>query len=312
MISTSLLSKSTFSRLKLFFALSRTPHGLLDLAAPALGAMLWLGKIPSPKVVVLGFVTAFAGYTAVYALNDVVDYRVDKEKIRDCGLPLPGNDLDAICARHPLAQGLLSLREGILWTVAWGLVALTGALILNPACALIFVGGCVAEAIYCLMLKLSYLRTLVSGAVKTAGGMAAVFAVVPDPPGHFLIFLFLWLFFWEIGGQNVPNDWSDLNEDRDLEAETVPVRFGPERSARIIILSLVLSVVLSVALFWVTPAKLTSLYLLGAVLCGLFFLLLPAHALQKSRSTTHACALFNRASYYPLAMLGVVLVSSLA
>jgi len=73
-----------FSRLKLFWALSRTPHGLLDMATPALGALLWLGRFPSLEVIVLGLITTFAGYTAVYALNDVIDYRVDKEKIRLC------------------------------------------------------------------------------------------------------------------------------------------------------------------------------------------------------------------------------------
>jgi 4-hydroxybenzoate polyprenyltransferase len=66
------------SRLKLFLALSRTPHGLLDMCTPAFGALLWLGHFPSFSVVVIGLVTTFAGYTAVYALNDIVDYKVDK------------------------------------------------------------------------------------------------------------------------------------------------------------------------------------------------------------------------------------------
>jgi hypothetical protein len=30
----------------------------------------------------LGLITVFAGYTAVYALNDLVDYRTDREKVR--------------------------------------------------------------------------------------------------------------------------------------------------------------------------------------------------------------------------------------
>ena len=70
-------------------ALSRTPHGLIDMATPGLAAMLWLGKVPSLPVLLLGILTAFAGYTAVYALNDVVDYRVDREKIRETGLHVP-------------------------------------------------------------------------------------------------------------------------------------------------------------------------------------------------------------------------------
>jgi len=308
---TSVLNHPGFARIKLFFALSRTTHGLLDMATPALGAMLWLGTIPSAAVILLGFLTAFAGYTAVYALNDVVDYRVDKQKVAQCGFSQSGHDLDTLCVRHPLAQGLLSLKEGILWTVAWGMIALLGAYTLNPSCAYIFIAGCVAEAIYCLLLQVSYLRTVVSGAVKTAGGMAAVYAVTPDPSVLFLIFLFLWLFSWEIGGQNVPNDWADMKEDRELDAETIPVRFGPENSALIIFYSLTVSVLLSLVLYWVTPARLSSLYLLGAVLTGVFQLLVPAYQLYRTGDTRDASALFNRASYYPLTMLVIVLISQI-
>ena len=68
------------SRLKLFLALSRTPHGLLDMTTPLYGALLWLGAFPSLTISLLGLITVFAGYTAVYALNDVIDYRVDKRK----------------------------------------------------------------------------------------------------------------------------------------------------------------------------------------------------------------------------------------
>ena len=115
--------------------------------------------------------------------------------------------------RHPLAQGLLSLREGLVWTGVWALLALAGAYLLNPACALIFIVSIVLETLYCLMLQVSHLRTVVSGMVKTMGAVAAVFAVDPHPSVSFLILLFLWLFFWEIGGQNIPNDLTDVDED---------------------------------------------------------------------------------------------------
>ncbi len=306
----SIASHQMLTRIRLFMALSRTPHGLLDMATPALGAMLFLGAVPSAQIVALGLLTALAGYTAVYALNDVVDYRADTEKIRKCGLQCRDSDLDSVYARHPLAQGLLTLKEGILWSIAWAAVALIGAYALNPVCAVIFVLGSAAEAAYCLLLKVSHLRTLVSGIVKTAGGMAAVFAVVPNPPVSFLVCLFLWLFSWEIGGQNVPNDWTDLGEDGNLNARTVPLRFGTDGSAGVILSCLTVSVLLSVALFWATPAKLSPLYLVGAIAAGVFLLLVPALRLYKNRVSRHAAALFNRASYYPLAMFAIVVVSS--
>ncbi len=311
MSTTSVIGDPGASRLKLFMALSRTPHGVLDMATPALGALLYLGTVPPMPVVLLGILTAFAGYTAVYALNDVVDYRVDREKVQQCGLPDAAGDLDAVCARHPMAQGLLRLRDGVAWTVSWGAVALLGAYLLNPVCALIFIAGCVAEAVYCLMLRVSYLRAVVSGVVKTAGGLAAIYAVAPSPSPLFVLVFFLWLFAWEIGGQNIPNDWSDLKEDQELQTDTIPVRFGVNLSLSIIEGALVAALLLSLLLYWVTPARLSPVYLLGAVGVGGLVLLHPLRRLQLHRDAAAASALFNRASLYPLALFGVVLVSCL-
>ncbi len=182
------------SCLKLYFALSRTPHGLLDMCTPAFGAVLWLGHFPSLYVIVLGLVTTFAGYTAVYALNDVIDYEADKEKAAVGGFSNSQSDLDSMIVRHPMAQGLLSYKQGLYWALAWGLVALIGAYILNPVCVLIFLAGCTLEAIYCMLWRVSPFRTIVSGAVKTSGAIAAVFAVDPNPSGAYLIILFLLLF----------------------------------------------------------------------------------------------------------------------
>lgn len=297
------------SRLKLFLALSRTPHGIVDMATPALAALLWLGGFPPLGVVALGLLTAFAGYTAVYALNDVVGYRVDREKAAQGFLPESGGDLDAIYLRHPLAQRKISLKEALLWTAGWALLALVGAFLLNPLCALIFLAGGLLEAIYCLLFRVTYLRTLVSGVVKTLGGIAAVFAVDPVPSPLFLVVLFLWLFLWEIGGQNIPNDWTDLREDLSLRAQTIPVRFGLRVSASLILASLAVTVGLSLVLFWLTPSRFGPQYLAGSLIAGFLLLLRPAHRLYKGESHEEAIALFNRASCYPLVMLLVVLIS---
>jgi 4-hydroxybenzoate polyprenyltransferase len=307
------LSTPTISlqhRIKLFMALSRTPHGLLDMATPALAAILWLGSVPPVHVIIIGLVTTFAGYTAVYALNDLVDLKTDRRKFRECGVRCSDGDLDEVYARQPLAQGLLGLWDGILWTAAWGTVALLGAWLLNPACAVIFILGCIAEAVYCMMLRLSWIRVLVSGGVKTAGGLAAIYAVAPNCSASFMIGFFLWFFFWEIGGQNVPNDWSDMEEDGRMGAETVPVKFGERGSAQIIMCSVTLAVAMSVVLFWLTPAHLGGIYFAAAVPAGIFLLLMPAWRLYTGKTAALASALFNRASYYPLAMFIAIFVST--
>jgi 4-hydroxybenzoate polyprenyltransferase len=299
-------SYTGLSRLKLFLALSRTPHGLLDMATPGLGALLWLGRFPSFEVIILGLMTTFAGYTAVYALNDVVDYRVDKEKIRLCGDLGTGCDLDAVMVRHPMAQGYLSFKEGVLWTVAWSMAAILGMYYLNPVCIGIFFIGCALETVYCLLLKVSHLRTLVSGGVKTAGAIAGVFAVDPNPSPLFVLMLFFWLFSWEIGGQNVPNDWADIEEDRRLHVQTIPVRLGPDRANAVILGSLLIALMLSMVVFFVSPIPFESPFGVAFMATGLCFLILPAALLYSTKAARYAMALFNMASYYPLALFVIV------
>jgi len=296
------------SRLKLYFALSRTPHGLLDMCTPAFAALLWLGHFPSLYIIVLGLITTFAGYTAVYALNDVIDYEADKEKATVGGFSYAQSDLDSMIVRHPMAQGLLSFKEGLVWALVWGLVALISAYILNPVCVLIFLAGCTLEAIYCLLWRVSPFRTLVSGAVKTSGAIAAVFAVDPNPSGAYLIILFLLFFFWEIGGQNIPNDWVDIEEDKRFKALTIPVCYGLQASRVIALVTLVLALGLNAAIFYYSQVDFVFIYVIISFAGGCYLLLLPAAKLFQTLKASDAIALFNKASYYPPVLLVIVLI----
>jgi 4-hydroxybenzoate polyprenyltransferase len=297
------------ARLKLFLALSRTPHGLLDMCTPAFAALLWLGALPTAPLALLGLITTFAGYTAVYALNDLVDYRVDREKAATGGLASAGSDLDGLIIRHPMAKGLLGFKEGLAWTLFWSVIALLGAYMLNPVCVFIFLGGCALEAVYCRLWRVSPYRVLVSGAVKTSGAVAAVFAVDSHPSALFLALLFLTLFFWEIGGQNIPNDLTDLQEDRRMRALTIPICFGVERAVLIAGASLAAATVLTTAVFLVRPLKYSAVFGLLSLAAACFLLILPVMNLVRQKDGQAAMKLFNRASYYPAAMLLVVLLS---
>ena len=299
------------SRLGLFLALSRTPHGLLDMTTPCLAALLWLGAFPPLKVVLVGLLTVFAGYSAVYALNDLIDYRSDKKKMEEGLFQDSDSYLDGAIVRHPLARGLLSLKESLGWTLAWSFVAVTGAFILNPVCVVVFLSGCLLEIIYCLMWRLSWTRSIVSGGVKTSGAIAAVFAVDPEPSFGILVALFLWLFFWEIGGQNIPNDWEDLEGDKHLQAKTIPVRFGPDLSVVFITGSLLMALAMNAVLLWLTPFGLQWPFLSACLIAGVYLLIVPAYRLYKTRDRVNAINLFNRASYYPLALLVVTAIQCL-
>ena len=304
-------SQSTLFQLRLYFALSRTPHGVLDMATPAAAALLWYGSFPPLGIALLGLVTAFAGYTAVYALNDLVDYRVDQMRFSEGLFPDLQNDLDSIFVRHPMAYGLLPFKKALLWTMAWTFLALAGAYLLNPFCVAIFLIACALETIYCLLWKSSYLKTFISGAVKTSGAVAAVFAVDPTPSLPFLILLFFWLFSWEIGGQNIPNDWSDIEEDRLLKAASIPVRFGEACAGALILFFLAVVLTLNLVL-WSFASRLETFPLIGAAasLCaGIYLLLIPALRLYRTWERADALTLFNRASYYPAAMLAIVILN---
>ena len=280
---------------------------MLDMCTPAVGALLWLGHFPPLYVIVLGLITTFAGYTAVYALNDVIDYEADKEKAAIGGFSNSQSDLDGLIVRHPMAQGLLSFRQGLTWFLVWGLVALIGAYILNPVCVLIFLAGCTLEAIYYMLWQVSPFRTVVSGAVKTSGAIAAVFAVDPNPSGAYLILLFLLLFFWEIGGQNIPNDWADIEEDKRFKALTIPVRYGLGAARIIVMVTLILALCLNGVIFKFSQTDFAIFYIIISLAVGCYLLLLPAMKLYQTRKGSEAMALFNKASYYPPVLLVIVL-----
>jgi 4-hydroxybenzoate polyprenyltransferase len=272
-------------------------------------ALLWLDRFPAWWVIAVGLVTTFAGYSAVYALNDLIDCNEDcRRSARGC---VDGDYLDASIVRHPVAKGVLSMRAGVIWTSTWGAIALAGALLLNPVCAVILACAAAFEVLYCKLATVTPLRVLVSGLVKTAGPVAGVFAVDPRPAVGLLALLSLWLFLWEIGGQNIPNDWSDIEEDKELGFRTLPVRLAARWASRIAFAALAGTVILSIPLLRRVSLHGALLYWACALAAGVFLLLVPAGRLVRERDKDAAMSTFNRASYYPLAMLGTVAVKVL-
>jgi 4-hydroxybenzoate polyprenyltransferase len=291
--------------MKRFFALSRTTHGILDIAAPGYAALLWLGDFPEWRILLLALLTAFAAYTAVYTLNDLVGIAVDREKF--VGGINPGYSVEASDLRYPLAQNAISYREGVLWFVFWFTITLVGSYLLNPAIVIILITAAILEVMYCLLFKVTYLRTLVSGLVKSSGPIAAVFAVDPHPSLPLILVIFAWMFFWEIGGQNIPADWNDTVEDQRVNAKTIPIHFGTRKAGLIVLIILGLAVITSLFLPLISPAELGLPYELVTLVIGFFLLLRPAYQLYKHHQEGRLAAkLFDHASYYPLVQLVVI------
>jgi 4-hydroxybenzoate polyprenyltransferase len=287
-------------QLRLYLALSRTPHLLIDLATPMAAALLCLGAFPPFSTILLGMITVFAGYTCIYALNDVTDYELDQQRMGELLKEPACFDLDCIFVRHPLAQGLISFASGVIWTFFWGLIALVGAALLNPVCALIFVIGAIMEVVYCKLYKVSQWKILIAATVKNLGALAAIFAVNPKPQPQLVIVVFIWIALWEVGGQNIPNDLVDMQEDGRLGAKTIPVVYGPHFSVIIIFAALIASSVLGLGLIVLSPLELKGVYVVGAILSGLFFLLLPLRKFLAEKDASKAINLFNQASLYPV------------
>ncbi|HET8898333.1 MAG TPA: UbiA family prenyltransferase [Rhodanobacteraceae bacterium] len=290
--------------LQRFLALSRSTHGVLDIAMPGFVALLWLGRFPDGSVLAICLVTALAGYTAIYALNDLIGFRDDKEKVAD-GIK-PGYAVEASSSRYPLAQGLLSLRQGWAWFGFWFALAVAGIWLLNPRVLLILAVAAALEVAYVKLLKVSWWRTVVSALVKSAGPVAAVYAVVPDPAWPGLLLLLAWLMPWEIAGQNIPADWNDLEEDRRLGARTIPLRFGLRVASGVVLLGLATTTLLSLTLPRLSPLALGWAFPLAALLIGGWLLLWPAWRLARTLDGRDAARLFDRASLYPLALLALI------
>lgn len=294
---------------KLYFGLSRTAHGVLDVATPAMTALLWLGYFPAVSIVVVGLITAFAGYTAVYALNDLLDHRVDRERLalRDSSEKVL--HVDEIMVQHPVAQGMLSFKRGLIWCSAWGVVALIGALWLNPVCAFLFAVSASLEAVYCKLLRITHLKIIPSIAVKSIGGLAGVLAVDPSPSPGFLALLVIWLGAWEAGGQNIANDIVDMQEDSRVSARTtLTVKGLPEAVLRVVV-AVSMASVSGVAIYWVAGKGIGWLYPLAAAALGWALLLEPARRLYFQPGRAAAASLFNRASYMPVSFLVLIVVS---
>ncbi len=290
-----------------FLALSRSTHGILDVAMPGFAALLWLGAFPSWPVLALSLFTAVAGYTAIYALNDLVGVKTDQEKFAVAGIN-PGYSVEASAMRYPLAQKLLSVRSGWAWFAVWYALALVGAYLLNPPIVFIVLAAAVLEVVYCMLLKVTYWRTLVSGLVKSSGPIAAVFVVEPEPSLPLLGLLLAWIMLWEIGGQNIPADWNDIEEDRGIGARTIPLAIGPRGAAWLVLITLSLTVITSLFLPLMSPLQLGPSYLVTSVLAGLFLLLWPGLQLYRSGASRQAARLFDRASYYPLVQLALITI----
>ena len=110
----------------------------------------------------------------------------------------------------------------------------------------------------------------------------------------------------------MPNDWAEIEEDTGLQAKTVLVQLGPQWATMIILACVFIAVVMTLALLLLVKQKFPIPYVVASFAIGLYLLLIPAYRLFRTKERSNALTLFKRASYYPLGLLIVVTIRTLA
>jgi len=282
------------------FDFSRGKQALLTIAQPALGAVLALAGLPAWRVIAIGLPAALAASFALYALNDLLDRKVDARSLAVGKSAVPDHDLDTTFVRHPLARGVLSLRVSVAWVGGLTLVAVVGTAALNPLALLFFAAAVATQVVYCALRCVTYWKTVLSGVMVGCGGLAGWVAVAPLRLSALSLFAFL--ASWEIGGRNIVNDLSDLESDARVGIRTVASVRGEAAAARAAA-AVAAACLVSTALL---PMPLMSVVL--ALALGAWSLGRPAAKLLRRPTPAQAASYFNHGSLYPDLVLLAALV----
>ena len=292
--------------LKALLGLSRAIIAVFVVAQAGLAAVFALQGIPSPEVIVLGAVACLTGAYSLIAYNDLLDVELDRRRMQE-ERSFTGFDLGSAFARHPVAQGLISYRAGVLWVLGLAAVSMFFSYQLQPWLPLVLVGVAVFVTLYSKLSTVSPLKTVAVAIAVTLGGVAGWLAVAPPDWTVFPLYV-LWTFLWEIGGRNVPNDFGDLEEDGRLGIKTIPVVYGPRAGAVVSMVFLLFTVLVSI------PMMIAAGYAwsIGAavVALGVFLLLIPGSWLLRNPEPQVSMRLFNRSGAYPGAVLLVLALGS--
>jgi 4-hydroxybenzoate polyprenyltransferase len=108
-----------------------------------------------------------------------------------------------------------------------------------------------------------------------------------------------------MGCRNIPNDWSDIDEDRALHVRTMPVRFGRLATSRVSFVFACVTIAASLLFPLAIPVRFGLIFQVGALAAGIFLLIIPGIRWLRDQQTKSAMLFFNRACFYPLAVFAV-------
>ncbi len=290
------------SKLSYMIASSRPLQAIFSITQPLFAAFLALHEIPELRFLLLFSIGSICGMFSVFALNDLVDHDIDKKIIQT----KKEWDIDSVFAQHPFTQGLISGNEQILWIVINGLIAAVCLYLLNPFALLLYFLAILLEAIYCKLALVSELKVILAGALVSLGALIGWFAAKGINEPKILFSLGLLFFAWEIGGRNIANDFSDIEQDKKLGIKTIASVYGAITPSRFIVRFAMLTISANILLG--LTASLGLVYLLITTIIGLILLVMPAINLIKNPTPQEALKYFNKASLYPVFIFLTVLL----
>jgi 4-hydroxybenzoate polyprenyltransferase len=302
-----LATRGLVAQLRPLLGFSRVLQATLSVAQPFIAGLVALHGFPSLDRTVIALSAGWAGFLAVFALNDLLDVDLDKARFSHLRT-YDGFDVDSALSRHPLARRQVPFRLGVAWIGGLAAYALVGGFVLSPLAPVLFIIAGALEVLYCKLARRTALKFVVSGLMVGVGALAGWVALTPEVRLWEMSVLFLWMGAWEIGGRNIVNDFADVEEDGRLGVKTVPLVYGAPIAARLTFLFVLITAVLPLSL--VVLSELNGIFAAGVVAAGLYLLLVPGVRLLAFPTPKVAMALFNRASFYPPAVL-VSLIASL-
>ncbi len=291
---------------KAVLASSRPIQAILSIAQPGFAALVALKRFPDPITLAIAIPAAAAGFFAVFALNDFWDIDVDQARFSNLRT-LEGFDIDTFIVRHPYAQGIISFKQQVSWILFNLTVASFLAYLLNPISMYLFWVSILLETLYCKLKKVTYLKFLATGAMVACGALAGYFAVVDLSQANWGVVgsLFLLFFAWEIGGRNIVNDFSDIEEDQSLGIKTLPSVRGLRPAAWATCLFSLLTIVANIMITYY--AGLGWIYAVLSTVVGIWFMFIPQFKLTKIPSLEQALNAFNKGSVFPFVISAILI-----
>ena len=241
-----------------FFTFVKIEHTLFSLPLIYSGVLLGYGAtIPPWSILLLVLAAATGARTVAFALNRIIDRRIDGMNPRTAGRELPSG-------RMSLTEAIGVLTAGMMLYFGSAFLISDFCLLLSPIPLAIFV-------LYPTMKRYTPLAHFGVGLGLAMGPLGGWFAVSPSLNGLLTpALLSLFTLFWVAGFDII---YATLDEEFDRRASlfSFPSRFGRKQALRYSGYFHAIAFAFLVALFFISPLSLLALPLLAATGFLLYF-----------------------------------------